>query len=679
MKRKLLSGIAVLVLIITACNNPFFPERQEKEITTGDSKVPVISIENSNLSDAYCVEDEEITLTVGVEGDEDDYSYQWYSNTENSNEGGTPIPGATGSSFNPPTDEVGTTYYYVVITNKKNGKTTKSDTVKVRVYPEGTYIIKLVISGNVNGDTVGIVEPHYGNVGQSVTLNYTVINTARYNLLDFSGVASVIASADSAGNGTRTYTINSADAVGSVITIIAIFTHTNLEPDPIVFTNLLQTKTYGDAAFTNAVTSAHLGTGAITYSSNDTNVAVVNSTTGRVTILKAGSVIINAKKSADAVYASAQANYALTVNRKPVTITGLSASNKIYDGTTTATVTGTAVISGLVSGDTVTVGAGTAEFANASVGNGKTVIFSGYSLTGIDASNYSLSAQPANVTANIVEAIISMVQIPAGTFIMGSPVGEAGRRSEYDNDNEMQHSVTLTKSFKMGKYQVTQEQYQVVMGSNPSSRTSAVSGESGTPGKLPVEQVSWYDAIVFCNKLSVMEGLSPVYSISGSTDPSTWGTVPTSSDATWNAVVMDRNKNGYRLPTEAEWEYACRAGTTTAFNNGNDDYTDATSVGAVGWYGSNASGRTHQVGLKTPNAWGLYDMHGNVFEWCWDWYKADITADTIDPTGAVAGEIRVLRGGCYVELGNYLRSASRPLGVNPSSSFFALGFRLVRF
>jgi len=286
-----------------------------------------------------------------------------------------------------------------------------------------------------------------------------------------------------------------------------------------------------------------------------------------------------------------------------------------------------------------------------------------------DAGNYTLSAQPASVTANIqLVSMIDMVSIPAGTFTMGSPASEPNRDSD-----ETQHSVTLTKNFYMGKYQVTQEQYQTVMGTNPSNFTSAVLGESGTPGKLPVERVSWYDALVFCNKLSMMEGLSPAYRISGSTDPAVWGTAPTSSNATWNAVEIVAGSTGYRLPTEAQWEYACRAGTTTAYNTGN------TISDNTGWYTSNSGSKTHQVGLKPANAWGLYDMHGNVREWCWDWYGSSYysSSPTNDPMGASSGTDRVLRGGSWYSSAEYLRSASRN-GYYPYHGIYYLGFRLVR-
>ena len=261
---------------------------------------------------------------------------------------------------------------------------------------------------------------------------------------------------------------------------------------------------------------------------------------------------------------------------------------------------------------------------------------------------------------------IVMVSIPAGTFTMGSPITEVPDRA--DEWDEKQHSVTLTK-FYMSKYQVTQEQYQAVMGSNPSYFKSAVAGESGTPGKLPVENVSWYDALVFCNRLSIKEGLNPVYKIKGSTDPATWGK-PIGNDSTWNAVVMDKSKNGYRLPTEAEWEYACRAGTTTAYNTGN------TVSDNTGWYFDN-SRSTHQVGLKPSNAWCLYDMHGNVWEWCWDRYKSDITTDSNNPTGEPNGYYPVRRGGSWKDRDSSLRSAYRKQD-SPDGGGNNVGFRLVR-
>jgi len=620
---------------------------------------------------------------------------------------------------------------------------------EVTVTTKTGYTIVIITSGKVSGDMVA-ASPDTGKAGDTITLAYTVTNAAHYNLLDFGGVTDTIAAVSSAGKGARTYAINADDSANGVITITAAFTHTNLELDPIAFTDTTGhiTKTYGDAAFINAVAGGYQGSGTITYSSSDTTVATVTGS-GQVTILKAGSAIITAEKAADAVYAHAQTDYTLTVNRKQVTITGLSASNKVYDGTTTVTITGTAALSGVVTGDTVTldgtctavfanknvgtgktvtisgytisgadagnhsltqpgltanitaksvtitglsaankqydgttmatvtgtatingkvstdtvtVSAGNAAFANATVGNNKTVTFSGYLLTGADAENYSLSAQPASVTANI--EYISMVQISAGTFTMGSPASEAER---LDNEGP-QHSVTLS-GFYMGTYQVTQALYQLVMGINPSyfhggsGREPAV-GE--IQGKRPVETVTWYDAVEFCNKLSALDGKTAVYTITGRTPASGY-------PITGATVTMDSSKNGYRLPTEAQWEYACRAGTTTAYNTG------ATISDNTGWYGDNSGDKTHEVGLKPANAWGLYDMHGNVNEWCWDWYGTYASGAQTNPTGASSGSYRVVRNGSFLSSNGVreLRSARRAYPY-PSYQSVNLGFRLAR-
>jgi len=260
---------------------------------------------------------------------------------------------------------------------------------------------------------------------------------------------------------------------------------------------------------------------------------------------------------------------------------------------------------------------------------------------------------------------LSMQWIVPGSFTMGS--GDTA-----DVAAQPMHQVTLTKGFYMGRYQVTQNEYHAVIGSNPSSfKTGVASGE--TQGKRPAEMVSWYDAMVFCNKLSILEGRTPVYRINGSTDPTDWGAVPTSNNATWNAAIMVSGVAGYRLPTEAEWEYACRAGTTTAYNTG-DGITDDT-----GWYNANSGSKTHEVGKKTANAFGLYDMHGNVKEWCWDWYGTYSSGSVTDPTGSNTGTYRVGRGGGWVHQAQSLRSAYRySIGNDPWYQSRSDGFRVVR-
>jgi formylglycine-generating enzyme required for sulfatase activity len=190
------------------------------------------------------------------------------------------------------------------------------------------------------------------------------------------------------------------------------------------------------------------------------------------------------------------------------------------------------------------------------------------------------------------------------------------------------------------------------MGSNP----SYFKGDN-----LPVEQVSWYDAVEYCNQRSQREGLTPAYMRSG-------------DKVTWN-----RSANGYRLSTEAEWEYACRAGTTTPFSTGNNITTDQANYKGKKPYNGNPKGtyrkKTTPVGSFAPNPWGLYDMHGNLWEWCWDWYGSYAGGSQTNPEGPATGANRVLRGGGWYYYGRYLRCACRSSN-DPSSRHNILGFRL---
>jgi len=234
-----------------------------------------------------------------------------------------------------------------------------------------------------------------------------------------------------------------------------------------------------------------------------------------------------------------------------------------------------------------------------------------------------------------------------------------------DGNEKPIHQVTLS-GFYMGKYEVTQKEYQAIMGTNPSHSKG---------DNLPVENVSWYDALVFCNKLSMAEGLSPAYSINNSTDPSNWGTVPTDRNSKWDRTVIVSGSNGYRLPTEAQWEYAARGGDRSP---GNYMYSGSNNAGDVAWYEDNSEGSTHAVGTKKPNGLGLYDMSGNVFEWCWDWHDVAYSDSAqTDPMGATGGDYRVLRGGCWLSRVFTTRSAHR-IGYDPNGRNNYYGFRLVR-
>ncbi len=222
---------------------------------------------------------------------------------------------------------------------------------------------------------------------------------------------------------------------------------------------------------------------------------------------------------------------------------------------------------------------------------------------------------------------IKLARIPAGTFMMGSVVGEANRGL----DEGPQMRVTLTDDFYLGATDVTQGQYLAVMGTNPSDFKSV--GPNG-----PVEEVSWLDAMAFCQKLTEQERAA--------------GRLP-------EGCV-------FTLPTEAQWEYACRAGTTGAY---------AGSPPAMAWYDRNSGGTTHPVGMKQPNAWGLFDMTGNVYQWCSDWYAKRYPGGAVsDPVGPLQGEFHVLRGGGWYYEESYCRSAYRDYDPGYRANF--IGFRV---
>ena len=259
-----------------------------------------------------------------------------------------------------------------------------------------------------------------------------------------------------------------------------------------------------------------------------------------------------------------------------------------------------------------------------------------------DGETYYSNTVSIRVTQDMISPTgIELVRVPGGSFQMGSASGG-------DSDERPVHTVTVS-TFYMGKYEVTQGQYRTVMGSNPSSGY-------GTGDNYPVYYVSWYDAVEFCNALSVREGLQPVYTISGST------------------VTVNWNRNGYRLPTEAEWEYAAKGGDGSP---GNYLYSGSNNAGEVAWYWDNSSSGTKQVGTKAPNGLGIYDMSGNVWEWCWDWYGSYTSGEQSDPCGAVSGTNRVGRGGSWYGGERTLRSVYRGRYA-PSYQYYFLGFRLVR-
>ena len=263
------------------------------------------------------------------------------------------------------------------------------------------------------------------------------------------------------------------------------------------------------------------------------------------------------------------------------------------------------------------------------------------------------------------------VLIPAGTFQMGSNYNN----SYWISHHKPVHEVTITKPFYMGKYEVTQAEYEKYC----SYRSSYLSSSYGDGDNYPAYCITWYDALVYCNKRSIAEGLTPCYSINNSTDPEEWGTVPSSEDATWDSVICNWNANGYRLPTEAEWEYAARAGDNTVDSKTYSGTNDESKLGDYAWYSDNSDNTPHEVGTKKANAFGLYDMSGNVDELCWNWHTDSYDTETEggnDPTGSLSGAKRVHRGSSWdisSEAAFFFR-----FGCSPGSLYTTIGFRVVR-
>ena len=276
---------------------------------------------------------------------------------------------------------------------------------------------------------------------------------------------------------------------------------------------------------------------------------------------------------------------------------------------------------------------------------------------------FKMPAEAVTVSAIWLSEKDDFVMVPGGKFQMGSPEGTPDSR-DYERPVR---EVTLS-AFYMDKYPVTQADYEAVMGSNPSWFYG---------NNRPVEQVRWYDALVYANRLSVAKELTPAYELpdmwpnptSYSSNTADWGT----RDTRWDNVRVVAGSTGYRLPTEAQWEYAARGGNGSP---GNYVYSGSNTIGNVAWYANNVDW-TQYVGGKLPNGLGLYDMSGNVSEWVWDWSNKYPSAAQNDPTGASSGSYRVLRGGSWNSSAGLARSAYRFI-YGPSSRFNYCGFRLVR-
>jgi formylglycine-generating enzyme required for sulfatase activity len=228
---------------------------------------------------------------------------------------------------------------------------------------------------------------------------------------------------------------------------------------------------------------------------------------------------------------------------------------------------------------------------------------------------------------------VDLVLIPGGTF---------HRR---ENEGPV-HEVRVSR-FACTRYPVTRRLYAEILGTDPG-------WPEGEADDRPVNNVSWHDAVIFCNRLSERGGLTPCYQIG-------------------KKVIWNRTADGYRLLTEAEWEYACRAGSTSRWSFGDDEE----KLGDHAWYQANSNGEPQPVGRKKPNAWGLHDMQGNVYEWCWDWYGRYSGVTATDPIGPAGGGARVTRGGAFYVPPRFLRSEVR-VRYFPKFRFRFIGFRCAR-
>ncbi len=276
---------------------------------------------------------------------------------------------------------------------------------------------------------------------------------------------------------------------------------------------------------------------------------------------------------------------------------------------------------------------------------------------------HSGSSNPAAVAMPDGEPIpAGFAYVPAGVDTLGSPVDEPGHEAD-----ETLHVVTLTRALFVSMHEVTQGEYAAQVGGYPSYFVG---------DDRPVEQVDWFDAVAYCNARSLSEGLAPAYDVAGET------------------VAWDRDADGYRLPTEAEWEIACRAGTVTAYCNGSAAARGCVDDGVLSQVGvfcvtdvaddNLASGDPDgpdgpaEVGGLLANEWGLFDMHGNVYEWCWDWFGGGTADGSVDPAGPGSGALRVIRGGSWTSPLEACRSAARS-AAEPTMSNAGVGLRVVRW
>ncbi|MCL2443967.1 MAG: formylglycine-generating enzyme family protein, partial [Treponema sp.] len=608
------------------------------------------------------------------------------------------IPGETDASFTIPTTLTGGTYYYQCEISTLGGSRAISNMATVNVIvPEIT----------INTQPAAVTNVDFNNISGSINVSASTTNNAELSYQWYSNYINsntdgwIISGATEANfnipttltGGTYYYycLISTADEVSipvrsNVARVIVSIPVIIINTQPTPTTNVFSGNISGDLS----VAASVIGNADISYQwyrntiNNNSGGTIISGATNASyvipTTLTAGTYYYYCRLSAGGGASPVSSSVArvnvsvpvITINTQPSPTTN--------------------VFSGNISGGNLSVGAsvtGNAEiryqwYSNTTNNNSGGTIINGainasYVIpTSLTAGTYyyycrlnaggGASPVSSNVARVIVVEPIEMVQVPGGSFELGRNLGTGG------GSDETPVSTVNISGFYMGKYQVTREQYFTVMGTYPGFILAAHAAAA--------EQVSWYDAIVFCNRLSNMEDLTPAYSISGSTNPDAWGTVPTSSNATWNAVQIVSGSTGYRLPTEAQWEYAAKGGNGSP---GNFTYSGSNDPDAVAWYRGNSGNITHEVGKKAPNSLGIYDMSGNVAEWCWDWFGIYTSTTKIDPTGAPSGTNRVIRGGSWGHSSENVRSVYRSHNDPGSRARYYytdyygyIGFRLLR-
>lgn len=536
--------------------------------------------------------------------------------------GATPVTSITANA-----QYTGTVSWSPMVSGTFAGSTAYTATITLT--PKAGYTLSGVAANSFT--VAGATNVTHSSGSGIVTAVFPSTSAATITLLAISGVTAPVVGATPVtsitANTQYTGTVSWSPTVSGTFAGSTVYTATiTLTPEAGYTLSGVSANSFTVAGASNVTHSAN--SGVVTASFTATAAAVIN-------IMAIPGVTAPVTGAAPVTTITETVQYTGTVSWSPG-VSNMFVSNTVYTATITLTPKAGYTLSGVVANSFIVPGATATHSANSGV---VTATFSQTTANLAVVNNATSTSQPS-ITLNAVQGGTS---INIGTYLTVS-------------------------SFRMSQHEITMEQFVAVTGlTNPSTFfTGVVNG--------PVQCTSWYHALVFCNKLSILDGLTPVYSIGGSTDPANWGAIPTSDNITWDAVVADWSANGYRLPTEAEWLFAAQGG-----NSSNDYfYAGSNNVGDVAWYSGNSSNTTHTVGTKAANELGLKDMSGNVWEWCWDWSSNDPIGPQTDYRGPASGIYRILGGGSYIDDASYCINSITWIYYNPSTRMIYGGFRIVR-